>query len=230
MSTLKVLKIIKKRVKELPKQNNEQRSVKLEFRSTDFESRTIDGYASTFDENYTLIQDYYGEKFYERIMPGAFSKTLLNRTDQVMLVNHDWDKVVGKRNVNLELNEDAEGLRFKLTVPNTTDGNDLLEMVRMGLIDGCSFGFRVVDEDTRWDDNWTFYRDVKEVELFEITATPFPAYASTTIGENRSLNVAEMRSKLTDKPKKDNVKSKEKRDRNAKIISQFFSKFVSEVD
>lgn len=187
----------------------EKRATRLEIRQTqgDAESRTISGYASSFDEDYTLIYDYWGEKFYERVMPGAFAKSLAQRTDQVMLLNHDYDKLVGKRGVNLTLEEDEKGLRFEIDLPNTRDGNDLLEMVRSGLIDGCSFGFYVTDEDVRWDDKNNMYRDIKEVELREITATPFPAYSSTTISENRSINVAELRSKLTDERQDDNINS-----------------------
>lgn len=191
----------------MPKKELEKRATKLEIRQAqgDAESRTVSGYASSFDDDYTLIYDAWGEKFYERVMPGAFAKTLAQRNDQVMLLNHDYNKLVGKRGINLILEEDAKGLRFEVDLPNTRDGNDLLEMVRSGLVDGCSFGFYVTDEDVRWDDKNNLYRDIKEVELREITATPFPAYSSTTIGENRSINVAELRSQLTNEGQDDNI-------------------------
>ncbi|MCC0724787.1 HK97 family phage prohead protease, partial [Clostridioides sp. ZZV14-6104] len=67
-----------------------------------------------------------------------FLKTLADNTrDKFMLINHDWNKVVGRTNSNLVLEEDEHGLRFKLNIPATTHGNDLLENVRLGLIKGC---------------------------------------------------------------------------------------------
>lgn len=191
-------------------QNNEIRNVNLEFRNTNIEERVIEGYASVFSENYTLIKDKWGEQFYERIMQGAFKKTLANEErEHFFLVNHDWDKAVGRSGSNLELNEDEKGLYFRATIPNTTTGNDLLENVKAGIIRGCSFGFKVKDEDVRWDDNWTFYRDIKEVDLFEITATTHPAYADTEISEGRStLNIKELRetNKKNTYAKKENEK------------------------
>ncbi len=135
----------------------EQRTVNLEFRSTDFEKRSIEGYAAIFSDEYVKLKDRWGDSFYEKVSPGAFLKTLADKTrDKFMLINHDWNKIVGRTNSNLSLEEDTKGLRFTLEVPNTSDGNDLLENVRLGLIKGCSFGFNIINQKTRWDDEWNF--------------------------------------------------------------------------
>ncbi|MCC0724747.1 HK97 family phage prohead protease, partial [Clostridioides sp. ZZV14-6104] len=103
------------------------------------------------------LQDRWGDTFYEKISRGAFLKTLADNTrDKFMLINHDWNKVVGRTNSNLVLEEDEHGLRFELNIPATTHGNDLLENVRLGLIKGCSFGFNIVNSKTRFDDEWTY--------------------------------------------------------------------------
>lgn len=135
-----------------------------------------------------------------------------------MLINHDWNKVVGRTGSNLTLEEDENGLRFELDIPNTTDGNDLLENVRNGLIQGCSFGFNIKNQTTRWDDDWTFYRDIDEVELFEVTATPIPAYADTEISARSQLSIRDI------KPveHKENQDEKEnKHERSAMLMSAF---------
>lgn len=196
----------------------EQRTVSLEIRDTNIEERKIEGYAAVFSEEYTKLKDRWGEVFYEKISPGAFRKTLADNTrDKFMLVNHDWNKVVGRTNSNLILEEDSKGLRFELTVPNTSEGNDLLENVRTGLIQGCSFGFNIVDQKTRWDDDWTFYREITEVDLFEVTATPIPAYADTEIAARSDLSLKEIRTKKTE----ENINFK----RNVDFISAFFNAF-----
>ena len=198
----------------------EKRTVNLEIRSTNVEERKLEGYAAVFNENYTLLRDRWGEKFYERVMPGAFKDTIKERAD--------WNKVVGRSNSNLTLEEDEKGLRFELTIPNTTDGNDLLENVKNGLIRGCSFGFNIKDEETRWDEKWNFYRDITKVELFEITATPIPAYADTEIAARSDLSLKDIKpdeargKELEVNPK---VQKNKINKRSVDIMSAFFNGF-----
>ena len=207
----------------------EKRTVSLQFRSTDLETRKIEGYAAIFSEEYTKLKDRWGDCFYEKISPGAFLKTLNDKTrDKFMLINHDWNKVVGRTNSNLELEEDNKGLRFSLEVPNTSDGNDLLENVRLGLVKGCSFGFNIVNQKTRWDDDWNFYRDITEVDLFEITATPIPAYSDTEIScrseELSNISIKEIREKEKNLEGPQN-QNKINENRSAEILSAFFNAF-----
>lgn len=206
-------------------ENMETRTVSLEIRSSDLENRKIEGYAAVFSEDYTHLYDRWGDKFYERIARGAFTKTLRDKLDNIfMLVNHDWNKVVGRRGSNLVLEEDEHGLRFELTVPNTTDGNDLLENVRSGLIQGCSFGFNITDSDGRWDDSYTeFYRTITEVDLFEITATPIPAYTNTEISARSKLSIRDIKPS-DDKEEVQPIK-KNNNERSAMLMSAFFNAF-----
>jgi uncharacterized protein len=77
-------------------------------------------------------------------------------------------------------------------VPNTTDGNDLWELVERGDVSGMSFGFRVLRQE--WDERGdTDIRIIKEVELLEVSAVAFPAYDGTEIGKRSH---AEWRSAL----------------------------------
>lgn len=205
----------------------EKRTVNLEIRSTNLEERKLEGYAAVFGENYTLLRDKWGEKFYERIMSGAFKDTIKDRADDIfMLINHDWNKVVGRSNSNLVLEEDEKGLRFELTIPNTTDGNDLLENVRNGLIRGCSFGFNIKDEVTRWDEKWNFYRDITKVELFEVTATPIPAYADTEIAARSDLSLKDIKpSEVREEEIKPEEKVNKISKRSVDVMSAFLNSF-----
>ena len=107
-----------------------------------------------------------------------------------------------------------------MTVPNTTDGNDLLENVRSGLIQGCSFGFKITNQRTKWDETYTnFYRDITEVELFEVTATPMPAYEDTTISARSELSIREEANPKDSEERNDN---NEVLTRNANLLASFF--------
>ncbi len=197
----------------------EKRTVNLEIRNSNLAERKIEGYAAVFSDDFTNIYDHWGDTFYERIAPGAFNATLREKPDNIfMLVNHDWNKVVGRRGANLVLEEDEYGLHFELTIPQTTDGNDLLENVRNGLIQGCSFGFNILDSEGRWDDSYTeFYRTIRAVELFEITATPIPAYSNTEISARSNVSLRDLKPQIANRPKLNK--------RSANLISTFFNAF-----
>ncbi len=199
----------------------EKRTVNLEFRKTDIENRKIEGYAAIFDENYTKIDDSWGGYFFERIRPGAFKESI-EKSDVCMLVNHDWSRIVGRMGSNLHLEEDEAGLRFQLEVPNTTEGNDLLENVRLGIIRGCSFGFYIEEQTTRWNSDWEYFRDLDKVDLLEITATPIPAYENTTISARSKLNIGELR----EKEKKSHELKPSFKERNMKLLGSFFDEFL----
>ncbi|SKA31052.1 HK97 family phage prohead protease [Consotaella salsifontis] len=156
-------------------------SLGVEVRA-DSDKRTLVGYAAVFNSD-TVIGDF----MVERIVPGAFSRAL--RADILALVNHDPGRVVGRtRSGTLRLAEDDRGLKVEIDVPDTTDGNDLWTLVERGDISGMSFGFRVTKQE--WDDTGDLpHRTILEVELFEVTATPIPAYPDTSLAM-RSLESA----------------------------------------
>jgi HK97 family phage prohead protease len=145
----------------------------------DGEKRTLVGYAAVFNSDTTI-----GDWWIERIDPHAFDGTLSG--DVRALVDHDTGRVVGRtKSGTLRLAVDDRGLKAEIDVPNTTDGNDLWELVERGDISGMSFGFRVTKQE--WDETGDMpIRTILEVELFEVSAVAFPAYDDTELGK-RSL-------------------------------------------
>lgn len=195
----------------------ERRTVNLKI-NNEVEGRKLQGYASVFTNEYTKINDMWGECFNERIVSGAFKDTLEQKSDDIfMLVNHNWDKVVGRTGSNLMLEEDEHGLRFELEVPQTQEGNDLLENVRLGLIRGCSFGFNVTEQETKWLED-EFYRDIKKVDLFEVTATPIPAYSDTEIACRSNISLKDIKPKTEDVKVEVELNKETKKNRNKIIL------------
>lgn len=154
-------------------------SLGVEIRA-ESDKRTLAGYAVVWNSDTTI-----GDYFVERVAPGAFTKAI--RGDVLALVNHDSGRVLGRtKSGTLRLSEDDRGLKVEIDVPNTTDGNDLWELVERGDVSGMSFGFRATKQE--WDDTGDLpHRTIIEAELFEVTATPIPAYDSTSLGK-RSLD------------------------------------------
>jgi Escherichia/Staphylococcus phage prohead protease len=135
--------------------------------------RAIGGYAAVFQ---SWSEDLGG--FREQIAPGAFARSI-SLDDVVALFNHNPSQVLGRtKSGTLTLKEDSVGLDFRVSLPDTTLGNDLLKLVKRGDIRGCSFGFRVRKDD------WNAAGDERtllDVSLADIGPVTFPAYPSTTL-------------------------------------------------
>lgn len=137
----------------------------------------ISGYAATWNQPTTIA----GE-FREQLAPGAFTRTLREVPDVVMLLDHDVGRVLGRTSAGtLMLKEDRTGLWFELLPdPTTPSGQEAIGTVRRGDVRGCSFAFSVRAE--RWEDGGDRLplRTLEDVSLFEITLTAMPAYPTTT--------------------------------------------------
>lgn len=167
----------------------------VETRSED-EKRTLVGYAAVFN-----IDADIGGWWTERIAPGAFAETISG--DVRALVDHDMGRVIGRtKSGTLRLAEDSKGLRVEIDIPNTTDGNDLWELVERGDISGMSFGFSVTKQS--WDETIDPpTRTIEAVDLFEVSAVAWPAYDDTEIGKRslqewRDANQPEPDTEITD--------------------------------
>jgi len=155
---------------------------KIETRTnaTEFEVReegdgmTFSGYAALFDSPSEPLP------FTERIAPGAFRRSLRARNDIKFLWNHDAGEILGStRAGTLTLSEDDRGLRVNGTLPNTTRGRDVAELLRRGDIDSMSFGFSVPQGGDSWNEDGS-ERTLKSVRLHEVSLVAWPAYTATS--------------------------------------------------
>ena len=148
-------------------------------------SRKISGYAAVFDSwSNPLVW------FREKIDARAFDNADFSRC--ILCFNHDTDKILARTSSGtLQLEIDEKGLRFTAEMPNTTTGNDVLELIRRGDISQCSFAFHVRE------DSWNYLSDVDPKALDERTITDIdyvydvspvvhPAYDDTSVAA-RSL-------------------------------------------
>ena len=154
--------------------------------ATESESNVISGYAAVFNSK-TNICDFFDEV----IAPGAFARAISENNDIRALFNHNWDNVLGRtKNGTLHLEEDDRGLKFEVELPNTTIARDLVESMKRGDINQCSFGFIPTKEE--WDYNVEpALRTIQEVELFEISVVSIPAYDDTEASLVRSKEIDE---------------------------------------
>jgi len=116
--------------------------------------------------------------FYEMLDRGCFTKTLQEQKDIRALFEHEDNQLLARtKNGSLSFEDREDGLHFKFDVLETRLGDDVLAMVRSGLISGCSFGFIAIKD--RYDDENT--RHIVEARLLEVSLVSMPAYEETEV-------------------------------------------------
>ena len=133
------------------------------------------GYAAVFNSDSEPLP------FTERILPGAFDRTLRSRNNVKMYLNHDSTLVLGStRAKTLRLSTDSKGLLTDADLPDTSYARDLAVVMERGDVDSMSFGFSVPRNGDRWSEDGAV-RELREVRLHEVSVvTGFPAYRATS--------------------------------------------------
>nr|DAU25813.1 MAG TPA: prohead serine protease [Caudoviricetes sp.] len=158
----------------------ERRSASIS--SINVDTRIVEGYAIVFNSQSEDLG------FYETISPSAVTEDTINTSDVFCLFNHNPEKVLARSKYgkgSLSLVIDDRGLKYSFEVPNTELGNELLEHVRRGEIDGSSFAFIVsADEGSEvWENiNGTTHRTIHKIEcLVDVSPVWQPAYSATSV-------------------------------------------------
>lgn len=145
----------------------------LELRS---DGRTIYGLAVPFDVEARVTED--NRTYREIFRKGAFRKTIAERGPArvKLLVQHNQQTLPIGRGTSLR--EDTRGLVGEFRVSNTRQGDEVIELIRDGVLDGFSIGFRSLRD--RWDSSRTLVERL-EVILPEVSVVTFPAYSAAQI-------------------------------------------------
>jgi len=167
----------------------------FQVRSFNFESevagdgRTLEGYAAVFD-SVSRISDWNGD-FDEVIRPGAFSRSLTERTP-VLQYDHGRDPRVGSVPIGSieDIHEDNRGLYVRARLFD----NPVVEPVRQAIegksISGMSFRFAVPQGGDKWTNarersdgvGDADFREILHTDTRECGPVVFPAYDDTTVG------------------------------------------------
>jgi uncharacterized protein len=157
-----------------------------EIRAETDGSVTFEGIASTVDTPYT-VRDAFGE-FEETISKGAFKKTLSEKDDVALLVNHDGVPLARTKSKTLRLAATPDLFASaKLDLANPTV-QEIRSAMSRGDLDQMSIGFRVMRQE--WNEDYT-ERTIREVKLFDVSVVTFPANP-TTSANLRALDEAVM--------------------------------------
>ena len=117
----------------------------------------------------------------ERIMQGAFSKTLREKPDVQFLLNHEGLPMARTTNGSLTLRETDDGLEYDaVTDSDDPTAKTAARKIEQGLMDQCSFAFRVTRQD--WNDDYD-QREIGEVDLNrgDVSVVNFGANPRTSV-------------------------------------------------
>ncbi|PEN68497.1 phage major capsid protein [Bacillus wiedmannii] len=128
-------------------------------------------------------------KFIEQIIPGAFKRALERAENIDFLYEHDNNKILADtQSGRLILREDDKGLYMEATISKTSWGEDAFELIKDGIIQKMSFGFRALKDKVTKGTNGIYERVVHELELLEVSAVRKPAYVQSSI-QARSMEI-----------------------------------------
>ncbi len=93
----------------------------------------------------------------------------------LMLAYHDMSKPIGKI---LAISEDEHGLLCRAEIAKTSAGDEVIELIKSGVINQFSIGFKYIWDKVRYEeDDETFH--VYEIKLFEVSAVSIGANEMT---------------------------------------------------
>lgn len=150
----------------------------LEVRQAD-NGHTLFGYAAVFDSPSEPMP------FVEYVKRGAFSKTIKDGADVRLLIDHEGVPLARTKSGTLRISEDERGLAVEAELdPMNPDAARVISAMKRGDLSQMSFAFRTIKDS--WSDDRSV-RELREVQLFDVSVVTFPAYEET---------VAEIRGRL----------------------------------
>ena len=171
------------------KSDREYRDMTMEIRSAETEDveqeerKVVKGYASTFNEPYTLYENE-DWRFDEVVDARAFDNT--DMSDVIMQYDHEGRVFARMSNNTLTVTPDEKGLLIEADLGGTELGRQLFEEIRGGYTNKMSFGFTVDGEEVRDtkapDGKALTVRTITSVrKLYDVSAVSLPANDATSI-------------------------------------------------
>lgn len=154
----------------------------IEIREADDGRKIVEGYATTFDQEYTLYSfgDY---EVRESIDRHAFDEA--DMRDVIMQYDHEGRVFARRSNNTLHLETDDHGLKIRADLGGTEIGRQLYEEIKGGYTTKMSFGFTVSKQERTEEEieNRTIiHRKITGIKkLYDVSAVSLPANDATEI-------------------------------------------------
>ena len=157
------------------KSEREYRSA-VEFCTAENEDFIVEGYATTFNDPYTLFE-WDGIAYKEQIDRHAFDEA--DVSDVIFQFDHEGKVYARQKNGTLMLNVDDHGLHVRADLSKTENSRSMYEDIKAGLVSEMSFAFTVREDS--WD-NETHTRTISKIKkVYDVSAVSIPANPNTDI-------------------------------------------------
>lgn len=154
----------------------------IEIREADDGKKIVEGYATTFDQEYTLYSSGNYE-VRESIDRHAFDET--DMKDVIMQYDHEGRVFARKSNRTLQLEADNHGLKIRADLGGTENGRQLYEEIKGGYTTKMSFGFTVSKQERteeQVENRTIIHRKITGIKkLYDVSAVSLPANDATEI-------------------------------------------------
>lgn len=134
---------------------------------------TLEGVAVPFNQRYALFSDYA-----EIIDPDCDFGSR-----KTVKVSREHGDLIGKLT---DMRREGDGLHIVAKLADTESGREAAELVREGVYDGFSIGFRPVENSVIDSDDGVTEVHRRAIDLFEVAVTGIPAYPAAEITGQRS--------------------------------------------
>lgn len=144
-------------------------------------SGSIEGYASTWIRK----ADSWGDV----VAPGAFQKTLAERWNGGKGIPFMWSHQMDNLKAFIgtaEANEDDHGLHFVATFDNTEEAQKVRQLYKDGRLRKFSFAYDVKDQGPVKLEDGTEANELRELDLYEISAVTVPANDDASVVDVKS--------------------------------------------
>jgi HK97 family phage prohead protease len=168
---------------------------------------TLEGYGAVFNET-TEIDSWEGA-FLEQVAPGAFKKSLRERTPRLQF-DHGTHPLIGSIPIGrvTDIGEDSTGLRVTARLSDNWLVEPIRDAITEGAVDGMSFRFSVVRDDwvdadgkrlrpeevagVLYDETSSRHpltRTLREVKVSEVGPVVWPAYEQTSVSVRSRVTI-----------------------------------------
>ena len=151
------------------------------------------GYASVFDYAYP-VNDMRGT-YLENVSRGAFTKTLQEKDDVKLLVNHEGIPLARTKSNTLNLVEDERGLRVEARLdPANPKVAEVASAMKRNDLNEMSFAFQAIkDEFNEAGDE----RTIREAKLYDVSVVTTPA-SDATVAKIRGVDIPALQNALAE--------------------------------
>jgi len=148
----------------------------------------VEGYATTFEDPYTLFEDYDGWKYVEVIDRHALDDT--DMSDVIFQYDHEGRVYARNTNDTLHFEANDHGLFIAADLSKTSLARQMYEDIAVGNVTRMSWAFIPAEEVYTEDrENKVFTTRITRVKkMFDVSAVSYPADPNTEISARHLVN------------------------------------------